>query len=368
MLFIVRYAEIGIKGKNRGWFENKLIQNIKLKTNFTNIKKELGTILIESNHDISNELREVFGIAWFAEAEKVSLDINQIKNKVLHYLKKYNPKSFKLNVNRANKSFTPTSLEIAKILGQECEKNNFKFSLKNPDIEIFIDILNTGALIYTKKIQGLGGLPVGTSGKLLCLLSGGIDSPVAAWLMAKRGAKVDFLHFYSLRDLDEVRNSKIIKLVQHLRKYLGSSNLWVIPIWDFQFATLNLNSYELQLFRRFMLKTAQKLVKEKGYDGIILGDSLAQVASQTISNMAAAEQNLEIQIFKPLIAFDKKEIIDLAKKIGTYEISLQPYHDCCAIVAKSPKTSIKKEVLKNLEEKIKLEEIVDVAYSKLVSL
>jgi len=367
-MLLVRYAEIGLKGKNRAKFENKLIQNIKEKIGDVKIEKELCSILIDTDSSKIPLLKEVFGIAWIADVKVCPRDLEELKSKVLELIKSKNPKTFKITTNRADKSFPMNSVEISREIGKSCESQNYKVDLKNYELEIFIDVLKNRALIYTEKIQGPGGLPVGVSGKVLCLLSGGIDSPVAAWLIAKRGAKVDFLHFYSVRNKEELEQSKIPKIVAQLEKYLGKSTLWLIPIWDFQLATLNLEQYELQLFRRFMLKVAERLAKEKGYDAIVLGDSLAQVASQTISNLTVVEKWLDVTIFRPLIGFDKKETIELAKRIGTYELSIQPYKDCCALIAKKPKTSISFEKLQELEKEYKLDDIINSSLEKLKSL
>ncbi|MGB9675502.1 MAG: tRNA uracil 4-sulfurtransferase ThiI [Candidatus Nanoarchaeia archaeon] len=363
-MLLVRYAEIGLKGKNRHIFESTLIQNIKAKLGNVQIKKELCSILIEGCDAKASLLKEIFGIAWFANVEILPLDIAVLTSKTIQILTEKNPKTFKIEINRANKKFPLTSIELARQIGSACEAKGFKFSAKDPELKIFIDILNESALIYTEKINGLGGLPVGVSGKILCLLSGGIDSPVAAWLIAKRGAKVDFLHFYSVRSLDEIKNSKILELFEQLKKYTQTSKLWLVPIWDFQLATLDLQNYELQLFRRFMLKVAESIAKSQNYDAIVLGDSLGQVASQTISNLKTIDRGINITIFRPLIGLDKKEIVELAKRIGTYELSIKPYHDCCALVAKKPKTKIDFKTLEQLENKIKLSQIVNTSVEK----
>ena len=368
-MLLVRYSEIGLKGQNRGVFEKRLIGNIKRRLENAKIEKDFGSILIRPKDSGKlgdfETLKDIFGIAWFAEAEEIEPSENKIKSAVMKILKSKKPKTFKLFVSRANKKFRKTSVELAKEIGGFCEGKGFEVDLEKPALKIFIDILNKQVLIYTEKHAGLGGLPVGTSGKVLCLLSGGIDSPVAAALMAKRGCTVDFLHFYALRNLDEVRKSKIPKIALRLEKFCGRSKLFLVPFLDFQLAVLEKGEYELQLFRRFMLRLAEKFARENNYAAIVLGDNLNQVASQTLENMTAVQAEIGIPIFRPLLTFDKEEIINLAKKFGTYGISIEKYKDCCSIVAKKPKTTIKKEKLFELEKEIKLNSIVEKTFSKI---
>ncbi len=362
-MYLARYSEIGLKGQNRSFFEKKLIKNIKGKLGEVRIEKDSGSILVYSN--ATEKLKEIFGIAWFAEAEGIELNENKLKNVIVKILKSKRPKTFKLFVSRANKKFPRTSIELAKEIGQFCEEKGFAVDLENPELKIFIDILEKRALVYAEKQRGLGGLPVGTSGRVLCLLSGGIDSPAAAFLMAKRGCTVDFLHFYALRKAEEVKKSKITKIVSQLEKFCGKSKLFLMPFLDFQLAVLENGEYELQLFRRVMLRLAEKFARENRHDAIVLGDNLNQVASQTLENMTAVQCGIEIPIFRPLLTYDKEEIINLAKKIGTYNLSVEKYKDCCSIIAKKPKTRIKKEKLFELEKEIRLNEIVEKTFSKI---
>jgi len=362
-MLLVRYAEIGLKGKNRSYFEKKLIENIKHKLGKVKIEIDSGSILI--NSDNSSLLKEVFGIGWFSAAKETGLTLKEMQASVVKILEEKQPQSFRLTINRSNKSYPVKSQDLAREIGKFCEDSGYNVELKNAELEVFIDILEKRAVVYTERQQGLGGLPVGTSGKVLCLLSGGIDSPVAAYLMAKRGCSVDYLHFYALRNADEVMKSKIPKLIEQLEKFCGKSDLFLVPFQDFQMAVLKSGEYELQLFRRFMLKLAEKYAKSKGYFAIVLGDNLNQVASQTLENMTAVQSNIEIPIFRPLLTFDKIEIEQLAKEIGTYNSSIEEYKDCCSIIVKKPKTKIQKEVLHELEEKIQLKILIEKAISQI---
>jgi len=364
-MLLVRYSEISLKGKNRGFFERKLIENIKNKIPGASIETDCGSILIDSNN--FDKLNEVFGVSWFAKVWGVELDFEEIKSEVLKILKFKKPETFRITANRSDKRFPIKSQDLAREIGKFCEEHGFEVDLKNPDLEVFVDILSKRALIYEEKISGLGGLPVGTSGKVLCLLSGGIDSPVAAFQIAKRGCKVDFLHFYALRNVDEIKKSKIPRLVAELERFCGKSKLVLAPFLDFQMAVLEKGEYELQLFRRFMLKVAEKIALENGYEAIVLGDNLNQVASQTLENMTAVQQGIGIPIFRPLLTFDKNEIVELAGKIGTYRVSIEDYKDCCSIIARRPKTRIKKEKLLELEKEINIDKIVTQTFSKILT-
>jgi len=361
-MLLVRYGEIGLKGQNRPLFENQLIRNIKSKLGNVKIEKDSGSILV--HFDSSDKLKEVFGISWYAPVTETGLSLKEIQDPVLQMLKEKKPKTFRITVNRSDKRFPMKSQDLAREIGKVCETKGYPVKLEGAELEVFVDILGKRALVYTEKIPGPGGLPVGTSGKVLCLLSGGIDSPVAAFLMAKRGCRVDFLHFYALRDISEVKKSKIPRLVKELEKFCGDSKVYLAPFLDFQMAVLKSGEYELQLFRRFMLKLAEEFAKKHGYEALVLGDNLNQVASQTMSNMNAVQAGIEMQVFRPLLTFDKREIIDLAEKIGTYDLSVEDYKDCCSIIAKKPKTRMEKEKLFELEEKIKLKSLIDTTISQ----
>lgn len=362
-MLLVRYSEIALKGDNRGIFEAKLIGNIRGKLPKVKIERDSGSILIHS--DDFSKLNEVFGISWFAKVYETDVDLEKIKAKVLEILKQKKPKSFRITANRSDKTFSMKSQDLAREIGKICEEKGFSVELKNAELEIFIDVLKKRAIIYAEKHEGLGGLPLGSSGKVLCLLSGGIDSPVAAFLIAKRGCTVDFLHFFALRSKEDVEQTKIPKLVAYLEKFCGKSKLILAPTIDFQLAVMEKGEYELQLFRKFILKVAEKIAKENNYSAIVLGDNLNQVASQTLENMTVIQLGIGTPIFRPLLTFDKQEIIDLAKKIGTYDLSVEQYKDCCSIIARKPKTKVKVEKLSELEKEIDLNCLVEKTISQM---
>ena len=367
MPILVHYGELALKGKNRSLFEKKLIDNIE-KAGGGRVTRYQGRLVVE-NGDIS-ALKTLFGISWFAPAYKVERDLESIKKLALSKVleKANNFKTFGVFVKRTDKSFPYDSLEIANNVGQAIVDNiNLRVNLKSPELSVYIEIAED-AFLFLEKFEGLGGLPVGMSGKVLCLLSGGIDSPVAAYLMMKRGAIVDHIHFHSYSDSERVVRSKIKEIVQVLQRYQGETRLFLVPYAPFQMGILRKKvdrSYEMVLFRRFMVKIAERIARRYGYQALISGDSLGQVASQTLENLSVFNEAVTLPILQPLISFDKCEIIDLAKKICSYEASIKPYNDCCSILASNPKTKTRLERINLLEEKIDLEKVIDEALDKI---
>ena len=365
-LFNIHYAEIALKGKNRGDFENQLMENIRrvLKDEkIEKIKKEEMRILVylEEGADaesIKEKLKKVFGIFSFSLTYEIERDLDKIKQLVLEKMDDRKGKEIRVDARRSDKSFKFDSMEVNRQVGQVLKDAGFAVDLKNPDVTITIEIMREKALIYFDKVSGLGGLPVGSAGKVLCLLSGGIDSPVAAWLMMKRGCEVDFLHIAATKD-----NSKIKKLASQLKEYAQRRvKLFNVTYDEFYKKTFEFKSRaELVLFKRFIVRLAEKIAKEHGYLGIVTGDNLAQVASQTLENLYATDSaSAEFPIYRPVLTYDKEEIITLAKKTGTYDISLEEYKDCCSLVAaKDPATRAKLDELLELEKRIEIEKVVD---------
>jgi tRNA uracil 4-sulfurtransferase len=361
ILILVHYGELALKGKNRRLFERKLIENIK-SVGFKRVRRLEGRLVAEAGN--LNSLKHVFGISWFTPAFKVEKNIIAIREKVFERVgdKIANNSTFGVFVKRADKSFPLNSLKVAEIIGKDIEnKFNIKVNLNNPELRIYIEIAEE-VFIHFEKIIGLGGLPVGVSGKVLCLLSGGIDSPVASYLMMKRGCQVDYIHFHTFPKNEAVSKTKIKYLVRSLDEYGLTSRIYLVPHHPFQFALLDklVNSrHELVLFRRFMLKVAERIAGVSGYQALVTGDSLGQVASQTLENLNVVNEGISLPIVQPLISFDKQEIVDLAKKIGTYEISIKPYKDCCSIIASRPKTNSRLKSIIALEKRIGTDRVVD---------
>jgi tRNA uracil 4-sulfurtransferase len=356
MKVLVHYSEIGLKGRNRRFFESKLIENIKSKLKTEKILIKNKRILIESKETktkLIEKLSEIFGISSFSFIEEVESVEDKIVKKVVSLVKKLKIRKLSLVTKRSDKKFPLTSVELNKKIGSEVGvKINFKEGVK-----VFTEVTKSKTYIYFEKFKGLNGLPVGSSGKVVCLFSGGIDSCVAAYLMMKRGCKVDFLHFHALRNVEEVKKSKIFKLLNSLNKYQNNSKLHCVSYLDYQLSVKVDERYDVVVFKNFMLKYADSL---KDYKGIVTGDSLGQVASQTLDNLKSSKFKIDNLILSPLMGMDKQEIIELAKKIGTYEDSIKEYKDCCSIISKKPSTSVKVfeiERLLDFDELIKKSEV-----------
>lgn len=368
MFFSVHYDEIGIKGSNRYIFEDALVTNIKAQLPFVKIEKLHDRILLEfeetensQKNQVTESLKKTFGISWFSESQKVDRELKIVSDYVVDKVKqKKIIGAFGVFCKRIDKKFPINSQDFAKEVGSEVAiKNKLKVDLENPELWIYIDIMVPFTLVYFDKIKGAGGLPVGVSGRVLCLLSGGIDSPVAALLMMKRGCAVDFVHFYSQATAKEVEESKIFKLLKKLKEYQPrKTEVYLVPYQQFYLATIKIDPrQELVLFRRFIAKVAEKLITNQL--GIVTGDSLAQVASQTLENLFTTTKAIGTPIYRPLLTCDKKDIIDLAKKFGTYEISIEEYKDCCSIVStKHPDTRTNEIGMVKIEDEIGIEKII----------
>lgn len=367
----IHYSEIALKRGKRSFFEHMLVRNLKKSLSglpHSNIRLNLGRVLVQINSDniemYRNIISKVFGVRWFAFARSVKpRDFDLLVNAVIDELQASQPfNTFKIDTTRADKSFPYTSMEVNKKLGSIIsEKFKSKVSMENPDIIIYVEILNDQFLIYTKKYEGPGGLPVGTSGRVLHLFSGGIDSPVAAWLLMKRGTLVDYVHFYAVHDANEARQSKVGELIKFLTHFSYKSRAFYIPFHIFHLvAASQLDPrFETVIFRRFMVRIAERLAKTYGYQAISTGESLAQVASQTMQNMISIAHGIQFQILRPLLTYDKEEIINLAKRIGTYEISLKECKDACSLISPHPKTNVTPEEILDAEQRINIDKLID---------
>jgi len=347
---LIHHAEIGLKKGNFSYFEKTLMRNIRksckrysieVKTLKRHDKRIIGEFIGDKTK-IIKALKNVFGIKYFCFVEEIEKDIDSIKKKVevlLKEIKKEGHKNIAFDTKRGDKNFGLNSLQINKELGGISSELGLKVNYSNPKRTIFIEIPSSNIVyVYNERIEGHGGLPVSTSGRVLCLLSGGIDSPVATWLMMKRGCNVDFLHFHTFNDNKKAFKTKIKKTVEILNKHQFKSKLFSIPYCMYEVcAQGNVEQkYDVTLFKHYMLKVAEKFAKDNYYDGIVTGDNLAQVASQTMQNLKATSLGISIPIFRPLLTYDKQEIIDLSRKVGTYDISVEKYKDCCSIIAKKP--------------------------------
>jgi thiamine biosynthesis protein ThiI len=365
---VVHYGEIALKGKNRPDFEKKLIGNIRAK-----IGKEIrvdrlyGRIVIESA-DISvlNNLKNVFGISHFSPCVIADLDIEDMRKKALLVAKSVKVKNptFKVDATRGNKAFPLSSIAVSQNVGGFInDEMGWKPDLKNPDVAIRLEIAEKNAYVYTEKIPCLGGLPVGSTGKVVCLLSGGIDSPVAAWYAMKRGCNVVFVHFHTYTSKIE---DKLELIMKELSKYQNNSRLYLIPFYETQEEIIKNvpGKFRMIIYKRFMLRIAEKILEKEHALGLVMGDNLAQVASQTLENMNTIYSVASYPIISPLIGFDKNEIIKISKTIGTYTASITPYQDCCSFMVVDPSTRAKKEAVEEYESKLDIDFLIKKAVEK----
>lgn len=371
-VIIIRYGEIFLKGKNREYFESLLIKNIRnqIKDFDCKFTRTQGRYFVEDfdvddTEEILERLKCVFGIYSLSVATKVSTDYENDFAEIKQALKTLaleideenvilNP-TFRVTVKRADKRIPMKSYEIAgNLAGIILETLRYKVSLEKFDYEFMVDIRENGsAFVYSKVILGAGGLPVGCSGKGMLLLSGGIDSPVAAYMMAKRGLKLTAVHFSSPPYTSEKAKEKVIELRNLVEKYTGKMKLYVIPFTDIQLEIHKScpSEFMITIMRRYMMRIATLLAKKDDCKSIITGESLGQVASQTVESMTCTGATTNLPILRPLIGFDKEEIMAIARKIGTYETSILPYEDCCTVfLPKSPAIHPRLEVVEKAEE------------------
>lgn len=378
--FLIKYAEIGTKGKNRYVFEDMLCSNIKEHVtgygDFS-IRREYGRIFLEANgsydyEDVVAQLQKVFGIVGICPIiveEDISFDA--IRDKSIAYMKEcYGDKklSFKVNTRRTNKAFPMTSMELSSSIGHYILENcdNTTVDVHKPDVLLNIEIRDR-VYIYSKTIKGAGGLPVGTNGKAMLLLSGGIDSPVAGYMIAKRGVELEAVYFNAPPYTSERAKQKVIDLAKIVSGYSGKIRLHIVNFTDIQLAIYEKCPHEelTIIMRRYMMKIAEELAKKNNCQALVTGESIGQVASQTIYSLACTNEVCTFPVFRPCIGMDKQEIVDISEMIHTYETSIQPYEDCCTIfVAKHPVTKPILEVIKKSEEN--LSDVIEELYAKAI--
>ena len=378
--FLIKYAEIGVKGKNRHLFEDALVHQIKVSMKKCEgkfyVHKTQGRIFVEAESEFDYDeavehLKQVFGI-WgicpvvYAEDE----GFEKLAERIVDYVDKVYPdknKTFKVNARRANKNYPKESMEINADLG-EVLLNAFPemtVDVHNPDIMLNVEIREK-IYIYSEIIPGPGGMPVGTGGKAMLLLSGGIDSPVAGYMIAKRGVKIDAVYFHAPPYTSERAKQKVVDLARIVSKYTGPIYLHVINFTDIQLYIHEKCPHEelTIIMRRYMMRIAEHLAKENDCLGLITGESIGQVASQTMASLVCTNEVCELPVYRPLIGFDKQDIVDVSEKIGTFETSIQPFEDCCTIfVAKHPVTKPNLKYIRRHEENLseKIEELVKTA-------
>ncbi len=371
--------DITLKGKNQDIFQQQLVDNVRLRLHCLGIDWSVysarGRVYIDTCGRDRGDIRtlldampDMAGVTslaaavwlqpsriWIGEDE---LDWPLIEDTMTDMADEmfHSGNSFSVRVNRVDKSLPGRSQDMEARLGKVIrERTGWNaVDLKHPDRTFYIDAYPDGLYLYSDKRFGVGGLPVGTGGRLLALLSGGIDSPVAAFMMAKRGCTVDLFHMTASHLTGpRMEESVVFRLAREISRFSLHARLYAAPYTYFDLALKDRNSgYELVLFRRFLMGMAEQLARRIGADALVTGDSLGQVASQTIENLTAASQHIQIPVMRPLIGMNKQEIIDQARSIGTYEISIQPYKDCCALIGQNPRTRSRHEKLQHLEEKV----------------
>jgi len=376
-LVSVHYAEVGLKGKNRVFFEKRLVNNIKLAlrgTGYAEVERLHDRILVHLGHstdirEVKRRLQQVMGIAYFELACRTERDITAIKAAALQQIQDDCYESFKVETRRTDKTFPLTSPQVsAEVGGYLVTETGTRADMHNPDLVCWVKITHNAAYVSTEKIPGIGGLPVGVSGKVLVMLSGGIDSPVAAWQMIKRGAKAVFIHFYSYPYTDKASLEKVIELAQILAVSNYRSTVYLVPFAELQqiIVAATPTPFRVLLYRRMMTRIAQRVAAMENAEALVTGESLAQVASQTLTNLRTIEAIADIPILRPLIGEDKAEIIEKAQRIGTFDVSTRPHQDCCSLfVPKHPATRASLTDLADAESDLDIEALVEHALNNL---
>ena len=379
--FLIKYAEIGIKGKNRHIFEEALCRQRRhaladVEGDFS-VTREMGRIYVRTegafDYDGAVEaLKCVFGIAGICPVVILEdTGLEDLAASVVDYMKQVygeQEKTFKVCARRAKKTYPLSSMELNCELGERildaCP--NMKVDVHHPDVYLNVEI-RQNIYLYSETIPGPGGMPVGTNGQAMLLLSGGIDSPVAGYMIAKRGVKIDAVYFHAPPYTSERAKQKVVDLAKLVARYSGPIRLHVVNFTDIQLAIYEKCPHDelTIIMRRYMMKLAEMFAKEDGCMGLITGESIGQVASQTMHSLAVTNEVCTMPVFRPLIGFDKQEIVDISEKIGTYETSVLPYEDCCTIfVAKHPVTKPNLNIIRRSETNLaeKIDEMMETAF------
>ncbi len=373
-LFMASYGEMALKGANKRYFEDVLIRNIKSKMPDCKIEKLSGKLILKinsesSDREIENSLREIFGISRIARVYVTDTDMESIENKTIEVLNTLEFNSFKVETKRPNKNFEYTSLEINKILGEYIlnQLKDKRVDVHNPELTVNIEVRNM-TYVYTQHEKGAGGLPYGTSGKAVSMLSGGIDSPVSSWLMMKRGIEVVPVHFYSFPFTSERSKQKVLDLTKVLSGYsYDGIKLYVVFFTDIQKAIYDNcpDNYIITVMRRMMVRIAVKIAQKENALGIITGENVGQVASQTMENIIVTNALADLPVYRPLIGMDKQDIIEYAKNIGTFDISIRPYEDCCTVfVPKHPVIKPSFEKVLEIEKELEIDMLIEESLSR----
>jgi thiamine biosynthesis protein ThiI len=371
-VILVRYAEIALKGANRHIFERQLRDNIRdaLALPRGAVRQQQAQILVTvpdgQKHGVLEKLGHVFGIAWYTDARICPNTMEGMSRAAVEAArgKIDASKRFAIRANRSEKRLPFTSIDMGRQVGEAVRtETGASVDLDHPDVAIYVDAGTEQAYVYSQRYPGPGGLPVGTSGKVLSLLSGGPDSIASSYLLAKRGAQVDYLHFHVFPGTRPVLESKMVPIATRLSTYTLSRYMFLSSYLPFEMRVLGLTgkdqAYELIVFRRLMARVAEAFGTRHGYQAIVLGDSLGQVASQTMENIVAVDEAVSLPVFRPLIGMDKIEILDLVQDIGLFDVAAARYKDCCSLIAPNPVIKAYLPRVHGLEERLDIEKIVD---------
>lgn len=367
---VIRYGELSLKGKNKKKFIYKLDETVREKLQgfpMLKIYKHFDDIEIQLNgeqdHKVADILTRIFGIHAIYPAVKADNDIEIIKKRTLTIISEEDVRTFKISAKRKNKQFPITSNDLNHIIGGHVLANieNLTVDVHRPDLDLRVEVMDHETRIYGKPYKGAGGLPVGTGGKVLLMLSGGIDSPVAGYLLQKRGATIEAVHFHSPPYTNDRARQKVIDLVEKLQAFGAPIKLHIVPFTTIQVSIKDKmpDNYSMTIMRRMMLRIAGGLAEKSQALAIATGESLGQVASQTLESMHTINEVTNLPVLRPLLSMDKLEIMDIAHKIDTYDISIRPYEDCCTIFLPSaPKTKPQRRHANKFEQYLPVDELV----------
>jgi thiamine biosynthesis protein ThiI len=370
---VVHYGELALKGRNRPWFVNTLVRTLKhalADVDVVSIRNVLGRLEIQIGpsadwQDVRGRLARLPGIGNFSLAARVPADLEAITDGVLRRIAGRTTGSFRIAARRADKRFPVPSPDIERIVGRKVQDaTGWRVDLSRPELVIRIEIVSDGAFVYIDKERGAGGLPVGTSGKVMCLLSGGIDSPVAAWRLIRRGCRAYFVHFHSYPILSRTSQDKVRELVARLTRHQLRSRLFLVPFGAIQQQVVVAVPPPLRvvIYRRLMVRIAERLARRAGAHALVTGDVVGQVASQTIENLTAIEGAASMPLLRPLIGFDKEEITAEARALGTYDTSIVPDDDCCTLFTpRFPATHASAAAAETAEAELEIEALVTAA-------
>jgi len=375
---VVHYQEIALKGKNRPWFMGRLVRNLRhalSDLDVTAVRALMGRIEVvlgpgALREEVGERIRRIFGIANFSYAGRTPLDLDVIAAAVMKDLGDRECRSFRVSVRRADKRFPMTSPQVEREVGGRIkERRGWRVDLENPELTVHVELLTDEAFYFFGKEKGAGGLPTGTAGRVACLLSGGIDSPVAAHRLMKRGCAVTFVHFHSYPILSRASQEKARELVKLLTTWQQHSRLYLVAFGDIQQQVVLAvpGPMRVVVYRRLMLRIAERIAIVRHAQALVTGDVVGQVASQTLENIAVIGNVATLPLFRPLIGMDKDEITAEAIKIGSYPISIIPDQDCCTLFTpRNPQTKARLADIEVAEQSLPIEELVEKAVSEAV--